>query len=120
MLDYRVAALEKSIDEIQTQEQEIHSSVSGLILSISGINKNIENLTSCTEKIFDRINVLEGEMKQREAKKQFYKSLISVYPIVITVLIIVFNMDHNKVVSVANDVTAIVNATKQLTSVLPS
>lgn len=120
MLDYRVAALEKSIDEIQVDEKEMRSSVNGLIQSIGGMNKNIENLTSCTEKIFDRINILEGEMKQREEKKKFYKSLVSVYPIAITILIIVFNMDHNKVVSAANDVAAIVNATKQLTSVLPS
>jgi tetrahydromethanopterin S-methyltransferase subunit G len=76
--------------------------------SIKLINHNLEKITS-------RIEILENDYQYREAKKRFMKYLIAFYPLVITLLLLLINSDHNKIAQIAVDVSGIVTDAKTLT-----
>ena len=78
-----------------------------LIESLKLINGNLE-------KMYLRIEVLERDFKDREAKRRLMKWLMAFYPIVIGVLIFIIDSDHHKIAEIAGDMSELINDSKSL------
>lgn len=116
MQEYRLVTLETNMSDIRAHASEVQSTMASLVSSIQAINQSLGQVTEASAKILDRIKILELDLTEREVKKRFYKSLISFYPIVITILLIVFSVDHKKISEVTEDVSKIVGAAASLST----
>ena len=81
-----------------------------LIESLRLINTNLEKVTS-------RIEILESDYKERFIKKQLFRWLMTLYPIVMVVLIWMVDTDHKKIAEIAGDIKELINDTSSLTIV---
>lgn len=116
MQEYRLLTVENNMSDIRAHVSEVQTTMAAMVESIKTINQSLEKITEASAKLLDRINILELDLSLREEKKRFYKSLISFYPIVITILIIVLNVDHKKISEVTEDVSKVVNAATSIST----
>ena len=86
-----------------------------LIQSIKMINFNLDRLNQTTEKICNRLDVLENDYRERSLRKKFYRSLIAIYPAIMVCLLWFIGLDHQKVSQAVSDVNLLVQDMKGLT-----
>ena len=78
------------------------------------VMESLKLINSSLQKLFDRIEVLERDFKDREAKRRFFKWLIAFYPLIIGFMLLIVDADHRKMVEVASDISDLVNDSKSL------
>jgi hypothetical protein len=82
--------------------------------AIYALIENIKILNGNIEKITNRIEVLEGDFKERTIKKRLMRSLIAFYPLVLVSLIWVINADHESISRVAADVSELIKDSQSI------
>lgn len=78
-----------------------------LIETLKLINANLEITNR-------KIEILERDFRDREAKRKLFKWLIAFYPLVIGVLICIIDADHHKIAEVAGDMSELINDSRSL------
>jgi len=99
------------------QSADMMTAYTALMESIKVINFNLNRLSDASEKLYQRIDVLEQDMQERSVKKKFIKSLIAFYPLLILLLMLLIDSDHQKISQVAADVSGLINDSKSLVMV---
>lgn len=77
--------------------------------------ESIKNLNATIEKISTRLDILENDFKERTFKKHLIKRITTFYPFFLTLLIIVFNIDHNRLTQITHDVSQIIKDSQSIT-----
>lgn len=94
---YRFGALEHEVKQLLEANHEMANSISSLMIQITNINDNITRLAGVSNTITERIHVLENDLQERAIRKKVYKSLLAYYPIILFLMVLLFNLDNHKI-----------------------
>lgn len=96
------------------QHTEMLTAIDALLESIRVINSNLNRLTETSEKLYSRINVLEQDLQERSARKRVYRSLLTLYPLLVVILLGLVNLDHYKINTAVKDFNTLTDDLKSL------
>ena len=104
---YRFGAIETEVKQLSENNHEIVKNISAIVVELNTINSNLNRMVDISNKITERITLLENDLQERIIRKKIYKSLITFYPALIVVLMILMNLDHQKIVEILTEIRLI-------------
>lgn len=96
------------------QHADMMTAYDALMESIKVINYNLSRLSDTSEKLYQRIDILEKDLQERSLRKKFLKSIVAFYPLILVILFMLIDSDHQRLTQVAQDVNGLVRDSKSL------
>lgn len=84
--------------------------------AVHALLQSLKQINHALEKITQRIEVLESDYKERFIRKSIYRWLLTFYPVIMVVLVIMVDTDHHKIAEISGDVRELINDTRDLSS----
>lgn len=108
LLLYRIETAEKEITEIIEASHEMTKTISSLVTQLGAVNENLDRIVELSNKLTERLTILESDLHERTLRKKIYKSLITFYPLIIICMILFMNLDHQKMMEVLAELKLII------------
>jgi hypothetical protein len=100
--------IKSKIVELAEHDLRLQSIMIAFNENLKQINENVRHVTESSIKLAERIKVLESDMQERSFKKQIMSALMTLYPLIIIALVIMTNLDHNKIKNLMDSLHAVV------------
>lgn len=107
LFEYKFFTIEKEIAHIIEASHEMTKTISSLVIQLGTVNENIKRILDVSNKITERIIILESDFQERAIRKKIYKSLIKFYPVILSILMIAVGIDHEKIVNILSSLKII-------------
>jgi hypothetical protein len=99
--------------ELSEHDIRLQSSLTAFSENLKEINTNLARVADSSIKLAERVKVLESDLSERTYKKHLLSSLAYLYPMIIIGLLVMTNLNHDKVQSLVSNLKSLTEITRE-------